>query len=560
MYKQTITKTGSGRVLTAYDITGGTDEYYDIDEYAERGSFYAFKGDKFGLVAEPSSGYTFASWTSGRVSKAYEDEDYTYYESIVEGTSTYTAAFRTGATGLILKATSGKKSSDGSGAITVSEKDVIKFEWIKTPDKDATYNGSIWLDYDSSYFEKVSDTELRAKRMTPVGSPARVRVKCNPDTLDIENSIYVTINERTYTESKFTIKASEPYLTDGYSIDLIPDFSKIGSIEGGIIWKVEGEGTLTGLSMFTLTDKKEINDLMGVELKATEGKVESGKTGKIKVTATIPQGYLEPAKEEIEITVYPKNTLSYSTSEKTLSFTNPDKVNTGKKSGVEGDNKDNTKTAISEVKGVKIHVLSGDKFLGQTSIAKDKGKSGTIDSATVGKITGSVSSSLSGDSADIKIRAFPCDSDGKYNKNVYATTSLTVYRVVINYTKADGSTADYITYRPEGSKFNAADAIAEVSSAADGKVTQIDGSNDTTITVSSSAAQNKHTAVLGASRANAAAANGGGANASARADDSGLDKVPKTGQDNTFVFVMVAIVVCAVGGGLYVYNKKVKKA
>ena len=539
IFKQTVAKTGPGSVRATYD---GKD-YHDGE------SFYAIEGDTidFSVTTDNSD---FEGWSGGKV---------TDNKATVSGVTVYTAKFKAYATGV--------KISANTTSLRVGKR--IKFSASILPDADAKYDTSKKIRYNCAefdkYFKKISDNEWEAKTATPEGKKLIISATITlTDGTDItsSNTVEVTIGEREYVPCEgFSIKTDETYVTDGYGINLLPDFTKMGTLYNGINWSVEGEGTLTGLTNFTQTGKKSVSDLYGVELKATEGKVEAGKTGTLKVTATIPKGKstTEDAVATIEITVYPKGTISRSESEKSLSYTAPEKVNTGNTDGVDGENKDVTRTKISEVKGIKIHVLNSDnKFLGMTAIAKDKGKSGTIDSATVGKITGGVSSSLSGDAADIKIKAFPCDSDGKYNKKVYATTSFTVYRVVITYTKADGTTADYITYRPEGTKFNAADAIAEVTATADGKVTQIDGTNDTTITVSTSAAQNKHTAVLGVNRANAAS--GGGANASARADDSALDKVPKTGQDNTFVFAMVAIVVCAVGGGLYVYNKKAKRA
>ncbi len=555
LFKQTITKRGTGTVKVSFD----GDAYED--EYEEVSSFYAYKGDRFYLSTEPGAGYVFGYFSGGNVEKRdgfdYDDEDsIEYFQSIAEGATTYTATFTTEASGISLKATSGSKSSTSS--ITVTEGDVIRFDWFFTPDG-GTYKGNVSLDYSSEYFDRKSDTELKAKKATTSSSPVRVRVKLNPDTLDINNSITVTINEKPYNPSSFTIKADQDYLTEGYSLLLTPDFSVTGNIYDPIVWELEGEGTLTGLGMGY--SGKTVKDYIGVEVKATTGKVESGKTGTIKVTATLPDGNGKgyPATAEKSITIYPKNSISYSDSNKNLSFTSPSKVNTGTTSGVDNDDKDTTKTAISDVKGIKLHLYSGDKFLGMTAVAKDKGTSGTIDSSTVAKMTGSVSTGLSGDSAELKVRALPCDSDGKYNKKVYSETRFTVYRVVVTFTKADGTTADYITYRPEGYKLNVADAIAEVVKSSDGKVTEVDGTTDTTVTVGTSAAQNKHTAVLGASRANAGAANGG-ANASARADDSGLDKVPKTGQDNTVVFLMIVLVVCAVGSGLYAYNRKAKKA
>ena len=207
--------------------------------------------------------------------------------------------------------------------------------------------------------------------------------------------------------------------------------------------------------------------------------------------------------------------------------------------GQESDNKDNTKTAISEVKGIKLQLFSGDTSLGTTSTAKDKGTSYTVDKDTVINMLNSVSTKLSGDSASLKFRAYPCDSDAKYNKNVYNEASTTVYRVEITYTKADGTTATEVIYGFEGQEID----LTKITALKNATIEE-DGKQVTKFKVSSSASNNKKTAVLGASKA--------------AADGTGLDKVPKTGQNNVFVYVMVAIVACAVCGGLYVYNKKTK--
>lgn len=532
LYKQTIAKEGEGTVEA---------DYYDARYYAGE-SFYAYKGDSVFLMADEDSGYAFDSWSDGG-SKDHNVK--------VSGVATYKAVFKKAATGISLKI-NGKSDS----SLSVYNGSSITLATTITP-SGGGYRSIRFYPESDGHFSRNGNTWTAIRN---TNSPVDIYVGLVTYDGDeiFSNHIKVSVSDKKYSPSEFTIKADQDYLTEGYSLILTPDFSVMGNIYDPIVWTVEGEGTLTGIGM--PNSGKTVKDLIGVELKASTGKIDSGKTGTIKVTASLPDGKGQgiPATADKTITIYPQNSISYSDSNKNLSFTSPGKVNTGTTSGVDNDDKDTTKTAISDVKGIKIHLYSGDKFLGMTAVAKDKGTSGTIDSTTLGKMSGSVSTGLSGDSADLKVRALPCDGDGKYNKRVYAETKFTVYKVVVTFTKADGTTADYITYRPDGYKLNVADAIAEVVKSTDGKVTEVDGSTDTTVTVGTSAAQNKHTAVLGASRANAAA--GGGANASARADDSALDRVPKTGQNNTFVFVMVALVVCAVGGGLYVYNKKLKKS
>ena len=540
IYKQTIDKKGNGRVR-AYV---GSESY--SDDAGTPFSFYTLKGDLLELIASPQNDDETVKWSDGGAKE---------HSVTIETSSTYTAEFNKAATGISLKV-NGKSDS----SVSIYYDGSISLAATVTPSGSA-YKAIRYYPTSSEYFNRKSDTSWSAIKKTPNGSPVEVYAELEllSGTKIKSNTVKVSIVDKAYSYSEFSISAEQDYLTEGYSLILTPDFSVVGNIYDPIVWTLEGEGTLTGLS--TGISGKTTKDLVGVELKASTGKVESGKTGTIKITAALPDGNGKgyPATAEKSITIYPKNSISYSDSNKNLSFTSPSKVNTGTTSGVDNDDKDTTKTAISDVKGIKLHLYSGDKFLGMTAVAKDKGTSGTIDSSTVAKMTGSVSTGLSGDSAELKVRALPCDSDGKYNKKVYSETRFTVYRVVVTFTKADGTTADYITYRPEGYKLNVADAIAEVVKSSDGKVTEVDGTTDTTVTVGTSAAQNKHTAVLGASRANAGAANGG-ANASARADASGLDKVPKTGQDNTVVFLMIVLVVCAVGSGLYAYNRKAKKA
>ena len=60
-------------------------------------------------------------------------------------------------------------------------------------------------------------------------------------------------------------------------------------------------------------------------------------------------------------------------------------------------------------------------------------------------------------------------------------------------------------------------------------------------------------------RERAARQNGSNSSVTPPSDDSGYDKVPKTGQSNVFVLMMVVVVTAAVCGGLYVYNKKSKE-
>jgi hypothetical protein len=331
-------------------------------------------------------------------------------------------------------------------------------------------------------------------------------------------------------------------------MDLTPNFTVKGTYTTGMIWEVvKGDVKLTGLSSSSSTGTK-VTDDKGVEVTATEGKVSSGNTSDVEIKATLPKGksLTEDLVVTYKFTVYPKNTLSYSTSDRTLTYKAPAKVNTGKTDGQDTSNDDTkkqTKTAISDIKGVKLQVFKGDESLGTTSTAKSKGTSATIEASTVEQIVTNLSSKFSGDSQSIKFRAYPCrdDDNTTYNKNVYADASTTVYRVEVTITDADGLKSTEVYYGLEGQTID----FTKNTVLKGYTISDKDGKTVTSAKVTTSSSDNKYTGVLGERK---------------ETDGSGLDKVPKTGQNNLFVYVMVAIVACAVCFGLYAYNKKSKNA
>lgn len=117
---------------------------------------------------------------------------------------------------------------------------------------------------------------------------------------------------------------------------------------------------------------------------------------------------------------------------------------------------------------------------------------------------------------------------------------------MITWTDEAGKTGSVNVYGFEGQTIDAA-TVEKVDQTLKGKnlrLTDDDGKTITSFKMGTSSSANDHKAVLGARES--------------AADDSGLDRVPRTGQNNALVYVMVAIVACAVCGGLYVYNKKSK--
>ena len=522
-YKQTVTSSDFSKGTVSVDGDNKTSAYY----------FYANANDTYTIDASAIGANSFKNWQ--------EDKNLSQYATItVSKASTYTAEFDVAATGITLKGTVGSKSDSNSISMYIG--DTLTLSATLTP------NNGKYLGYDvrctdSSVFESTSGVKWKAKAVTG-STPVEVYVEltCLDGTVVESNRLRVYIDEKAYSESKFSIKADNDYLTDSYKMDLTPDFSVKGTYTTGIVWEVvKGDVKLTGLNSSSNSGSK-VTDDKGVEVTATEGKVSSGETKEVEIKATLPKGKSETEAFVVsyKFTVYPKNTLSYSTSDRELSYKAPAKVNTGKTDGVDSDNKDSTKTAIPEVKGVKLQVFNGDSSLGSTSVAKSEGTSATIKKDTVESIINNLNSKFSGDSTTVKFRAYPCDGDAKYNKHVYAEASTTVYRVEFKLTKDDGTTSTEAVYGLEGQVID----ISKNSALKGYTISDKDGKEVTSVTVKTSSSDNKYTGVMG-ERA---------------ADNSGLDRVPRTGQSNVFVYIMVAVVACAVCFGLYAYNKKSRNA
>lgn len=272
---------------------------------------------------------------------------------------------------------------------------------------------------------------------------------------------------------------------------------------------------------------------------------------------------------EKKVTVYSNPTNSYNNSDRTMSYKVPAKVNTGTESGKDS-NLSYTQDTVSEVKGIRINVLLNDNILGTTTTASGKGTGATVDASTMESIITNLGNSgkFTGD-CTVVFRAYPSDSSGNCNKKVYHDTYAKVYKVVLRpgqsatagaktasayalpiamiaqrntgatTTTATTTTAagkEYVLYGLEGQTLTVPAGVTDLVDA--------NGNAVTKIVVSADANKNVYTYAATASAAT----------------KEGLDKVPKTGQSNVFVYVMAVVVCGAVGYGLYVYNKKSKKS
>jgi LPXTG-motif cell wall-anchored protein len=333
------------------------------------------------------------------------------------------------------------------------------------------------------------------------------------------------------------------------------------------------------------SNKKQTVTLKG------KGDIDAGEKKEVKLACTVNgvYAYIDSDDKSVltkTIYIYSKPSLSYS--DRTLKYKAPEKVNTGTSSGKDSNLSDSTESPIDSVKGVKIQVLLDGTSLGFTSSAKEKGSGSseyTIEASTVENIITNLNNKFTR-TCDVEFRTYPCNSDGKFNKNVYKSVTVKVYKVnvivesasasksggtakayalpvaaispvVATGTRTDATatttaaTKEYIYYGLEGQTIDLgsqADASGDKGILTTQFKTLTNGVTDVATTkriiVSATESLNTYRGSLGTKTAT---------------DESGYDKVPKTGQSNVFVLMMAVVVTAAVCGGLYVYNKKNKE-
>lgn len=499
------------------------------------------KGTKFSVeVTVDDSNYQFSKWTgigdkTEMSSKKANQQDIPVVEPIsIKATFEKTGGGIT--SNAILRYTIYDENNvvTDSGIVTdspQSTKAVVGYRYVFTAENGTPYT-STGTKLSDGKFTGAGTIYAYAKGNAGYNDSPQLKIDISSSTVKVTTSDFVE------------------YITDGYTLE----------------FKAKAENGSQNIAFAAASDFKDYVDgtpeisknsdsdkTVTVKVKFKE-KLDKGNTSKeIKLTATV-DGKTAKIDSDTDtdttkkVTIYSRPTASISTSDRKLTYKVPSKVNTGNTDGKEsdGDEKDNTLTKISEVKGVKLRVYNGDTSLGFTQTAKSSGTSSSIDAGTMESLVINLSSKFSGESATAKFRVYPNDSDGKYNKNVYADSSVTVYRAVITWTDEAGKTGSVNVYGFEGQTIDAA-TVEKVDQTLKGKnlrLTDADGKTITSFKMGTSASVNDHKAVLGAREP--------------AADDTGLDRVPRTGQNNALVYVMVAIVACAVCGGLYVYNKKSK--
>lgn len=535
LYKVTV-KAGSNGLVSLSPDEEDAEEEIIIYDYATS------IGESYLVYAKPAADYKFSKWADGNTDNPREIQA----KSTVSKNK-YTAIFeeKGSTTEQYFKYQITRKNGTVESEKTVrgtNKEETLATEKMYHGDKISFTKptGFSMAGLSSTYFEGTV-ANATVKDTAKAGTAVVYAYSTNDDTVTTCNLTITIVDSVKVSTSDYV-----EYVTNDYTME----------------FKASTESKSTGIEFFVKDEFKDYAEIKEITRNTSDGNV----TVKIKIKDKVDKGTNEKAikltakvdgadatidnttDKEKTLTIYSYPTASFSSTDRTLSFKAPKKVNTGTDSGVDDNSKDNTITKISDVKGIKLQVISsGGDSLGFTETAKSKGTSGTIDATTMENIVINLSGKFSGESTTASFKAFPVDSDVKYNKNVYGSTSAPVYRAVITYTDEAGATKTVTIYGFEGQTIDAA-AIEKVDSTLKGKKLTLKDSSGKDITsfkMGTSASVNDHTAVLGASK-------------SADSDGTGLDKVPKTGQNNAMVFVMVAIVAAAVCAGLYFYNKKAK--
>lgn len=533
-------------------------------------------GNAHKLTALPALGskYAFSGWT-GAVTTTTNPLDSIY---VSEGGSSYTANFASTSYGqaiLNAKYKGTTYTSVETALITMNKGETITFSYNKPTGSSGS--ASIYVDQDDTYLSKTSSTQTSvtytAVKAIPEDGflPSVTAVASSLADFEDSDSIEIDIEPASVGE-RVNLSDFKDYITEGYtlqfkakaaddSVNLANQTSTIVISEGSdYVDSIEKtENTSDKNVTFKIKFKGEKLD-KGTNSKDVKFKILINGVGGAECTID------SDTDKEKKVTVYSNPTNSYNNSDRTMSYKVPAKVNTGTETGKDS-NLSYTQDTVSEVKGIRINVLLNDSILGTTTTAAGKGTSATVDASTMESIITNLGNSgkFTGD-CTVAFRAYPSDGSGNCNKKVYHETYAKVYKVILRpgqtatagsktasayalpiamiaqrntgaTTTATTTTAagkEYVLYGLEGQTLTAPSGVTDI--------VDVNGNPVTKIVVNADSSKNVYTY------------------GTAAATKEGLDRVPKTGQSNVFVYVMAVVVCGAVGYGLYAYNKKSKKS
>ena len=504
LYKLTVSVASSsnGKGTVAIDGAEGNSKF--VYDYAGSSHTIAASGDRSG-----STVYSFDMWT---LAGSATDLNYSSSQVVTITTTVannkYEAHFDKAVESATLTVSNGTSSSTSS--LSVTKGTIVTFSASRKPSGAKYSRVDLYIDDDDDIFEEVSATKYKA---VAKGTAYATVTITNKDGSQVEsNTVTLKVTDGGSTGS-FTVAPSSgnDYITKDKPIEL-----KATNTSGTVTWSASGvAGSFSSTTGTTVTYTPSA-------------------TGTLKITATDDSG----SAVMNDITVYDKPTLTYNN--RALEYKAPAKVYTGTETGVDSDNKDNTKDAIDSVTGVKLQVFFDGNSLGTTSTAKSSGPSATISASTVETLILNLKDKFS-KSGTVTFRAYPCDSDGKYNKNIYAEATAQLYKISVIGT---GITTESF-YGLSGQSLSI-------------KATPTTGSwagywdDDKTITTQTRTVtvdgEKTYTAVLDSV-------------AASKTSGEAYDAVPRTGENNSGVLGLIAILILgAAAGGYYFYKFLGKKS
>ncbi len=596
-----VTKTMSPSLykLEATAVGGGTvtvdgDTVLRIYDYAQGTGLEKTGGHT--LVATGGTEIKFDGWTGGSTEKTktalsgiYAKENDLVYQANFSSKYNFTAA----ELGVSIYSSQSKSSTLISEYDTVNDSygSMKRYQYMllsiyEYPTGVADYYYSCTLKFEmsdsssaSKYIESKSKGWYYAKAVTPEYETLDITLltevftdekKENKIWSDTSSTISITIENNDtptpVTDGRIDLDGFKDYITEGYTLEFtakatdtsldLSNFEWIASTGGDYFDSYSMEATSNNVKYEKKVKLKFKDEKLEKGTNSQEVKVKCRYKGTTNVFLTIGND----TDTEKKITVYSNPTNSYNNSDRTMSYKVPAKVNTGTESGKDSNMSYTTEKPISEVTGIRLNILLSDKEIGYTN---QKGTNATLSTTTMETMVKNLAdkNSFTGD-CTITLRAYPSDSNGNCNKKVYHDTYAKVYKVVLRPGQSatagaktasayalpiamiaqrnTGATAtttaagkEYVLYGLEGQELSIPADVGDVLDSDGNKVAKLKVYADTSKNVyrytPSSTAE-------------------------------GLDKVPKTGQSNVFVYVMAVVVCGAVGYGLYVYNKKSKRS
>ena len=388
-----------------------------------------------------------------------------------------------------------------------------------------TASNTVWDagDYANLTFDPTSKKGAEIKISPNANAKAGDRFTLTATLYDASGTNKVgVLTKSLYIGGSLTVGFSDPYITVGYSASVSATATPPDTITWSSSDKTSGVG-----SKSTSSSSNASSSVSQIKMKANAGAYNDSSY----VTFT---AYGNGTSASDSITLFNKPSVSPSIGSSTVTLTGylPYSVNDG------ADND------ISEVEGGYFTVVYNNSTIASSSVAlKEPGESTTATiSLSAPTLNSSINNIKSGSSAMVYI--YPTDDDEytKTESKIYGSSSIPVASVVISGTgltsstyygivgtnvslTASSSTSPFLYWTDSGASGNTSPTRTITIPSGGTTLTGVAGARSTSTSTSTSSSM--------------------GAGGSGGTGGGGYDSVPKTGQGNTFLVVLIAMLACA---------------